>query len=87
MPKSRRESDYTVLRIFTAVCSGFDKKLSCASVALQMSGYWNWAVRSIVDIEVQMTAVQRIHEYCTIPSERHSSPGTCSSIACCRPVV
>jgi len=42
-----------------------------------MSGYWNWAVRSIVDIEVQMTAVQRIHEYCTIASERQSSPGNC----------
>jgi len=35
-------------------------------------------VRSIVDIEVQMTAVQRIHEYCTIASERQSSSGNCS---------
>lgn len=24
-----------------------------------------------------MTAVQRVHEYCTIPSERQSSPGNC----------
>jgi len=46
-----------------------------ACMVRQMSGYWNWAVRSIVDIEVQMAAVQRIHDYCTIPSECQSSTG------------
>ena len=40
-----------------------------------MSGYLNWAVRSIADVEVQMTAVQRVYEYATIAPEQQASAG------------
>lgn len=40
-----------------------------------MSGYLNWAVRSIADIEVQMTAVQRVYEYATIAPEQQANSG------------
>ena len=43
--------------------------------ALQTSGYVNWAVRSIADAEVQMTAVQRIHEYTTVQQEHKNCKG------------
>lgn len=35
----------------------------------------NWAIRSIADVEVQVTAVQRAHEYSILPSENHGKNG------------
>jgi len=35
----------------------------------QISGYVNWAVRSVADLDVQMMAVERVHEYASLPQE------------------
>ena len=65
----------TLVTLFAMLVRIYQKEFSTADIALTLSyclnlmGLFNWSIRQSVTVETQMTAVERILEYCSLEQE------------------